>query len=187
MNKLFLSNLLYTTPHVFINNKTYRAKNNHLIIPDCFLYFVALHIKLSTATYSSQLVELFAYENPTVSINTAKSSTTPTTLNTTCVYQFHNLFNQERLFVFSVPSAKDAPMSGKSIAELFANAWWLERELSELHGLYFEGKKDLRNLMLTYGDSSAPFRKSFPSIGVKEVHYDSFTDQISYLPVSIQA
>ena len=186
MNKLFLSNLLYTTPHVFITNKMYRAKNNHLILPDCFLYFVALHIKLSTETSSSQLVELFAYENPTTT-NVGRAISTPKTLNTTCVYQFHNLFTQERLFVFSVPSTHSTPMSGKSIAELFANAWWLERELSELHGLYFEGKKDLRNLMLTYGDSSAPFRKSFPSIGVKEVHYDSFTDQISYLPVSIQA
>jgi hypothetical protein len=32
--------------------------------------------------------------------------------------------------------------------------------------------------MLQYGDTSAPFRKSYPSIGLKEVFYDSVNDQI---------
>ena len=55
-----------------------------------------------------------------------------------------------------------------------------------MHGLCFEGKKDLRNLMLQYGDSSAPFRKSYPSVGLKEVFYDSVTDSLSITPISIQ-
>jgi NADH-quinone oxidoreductase subunit C len=73
-----------------------------------------------------------------------------------------------------------------SITELFLNANWLEREVAELHGIFFSNKKDLRNLMLPYGDTSAPMRKSFPSIGVKEVFYDSLTDLLIQNPVSIQ-
>jgi len=55
-----------------------------------------------------------------------------------------------------------------------------------MHAVCFEGKKDLRNLMLQYGDTSAPFRKSYPSIGLKETFYDSVTDTLAIAPVSIQ-
>jgi hypothetical protein len=40
--------------------------------------------------------------------------------------------------------------------------------------------------MLQYGDSSAPFRKSYPSIGLREVYYDSVNDSLLHSPVSIQ-
>ena len=73
-----------------------------------------------------------------------------------------------------------------SISELFLNSNWLERELSELHGLFFIGKKDIRNLMLQYGDNSAPFQKAFPSIGTKEIFYDINNDFLIQLPISIQ-
>lgn len=55
-----------------------------------------------------------------------------------------------------------------------------------MHGICFGDKKDLRNLMLQYGDASAPFRKSYPSIGSKEIFYDSVTDSLAQVPVSIQ-
>lgn len=73
-----------------------------------------------------------------------------------------------------------------SITELFLNANWLEREASELHGIFFSGKKDVRNLMLPYGDTSAPMKKSFPSVGLREIFYDSITDTLIQNPVSIQ-
>jgi NADH:ubiquinone oxidoreductase subunit C len=55
-----------------------------------------------------------------------------------------------------------------------------------MHGIVFNGQKDLRNLMLQYGDTSTPFQKSFPSIGVKEVFYDANSDLIVQLPISLQ-
>ena len=55
-----------------------------------------------------------------------------------------------------------------------------------MHGICFEGKKDLRNLMLQYGDTSAPFRKSYPSVGLSELMYDSVLDTLIQIPVSIQ-
>jgi len=55
-----------------------------------------------------------------------------------------------------------------------------------MHGGTFIGKKDIRNLMLQYGDSSAPLQKSFPSIGLREMFYDPIKDVVVQNPVSIQ-
>jgi NADH:ubiquinone oxidoreductase subunit C len=73
-----------------------------------------------------------------------------------------------------------------SITELFFAANWLEREVSELNGIFFTGKKDIRNLMLQYGDSSSPFQKSFPTIGLKEMYYNPIKDTIVQNPVTLQ-
>ena len=73
-----------------------------------------------------------------------------------------------------------------SITELYSSANWLEREAAELSGITFNGKKDLRNLMLQYGDSTAPFQKPFPSIGLKEMYYTPIKDTIIQNPVSLQ-
>ena len=69
---------------------------------------------------------------------------------------------------------------------MFPAGNWLERENSELHGINFLGKKDLRNLMLQYGDSSTPFNKSFPSIGISELVYNPINDTINQVPISVQ-
>jgi NADH:ubiquinone oxidoreductase subunit C len=55
-----------------------------------------------------------------------------------------------------------------------------------MHGVSFNGKKDIRNLMLQYGDSSSPLKKSFPSIGLREMFYDPVKDIVIQNPVSIQ-
>lgn len=128
-------------------------------------------------------MEIFAYENRTttsIEQEFAKCS------NAALVYQFHNLFSQERLFIFSPSLNTTTTPTPKSVTELFASAAWLEREVGEMYGITFGGKKDLRNLMLQYGDSSAPFRKSYPSIGTKEVTYDPVTDNLVQTPVSTQ-
>jgi len=55
-----------------------------------------------------------------------------------------------------------------------------------LFNFIFEGRKDTRNLMLQYGDSSAPFQKFFPSIGLKELSYDFLRDLVSQQSVAAQ-
>jgi len=163
-------------------NKTFRTKGLSILVTDKLLYFVAIHLKLSGQSNNSQLVEIFAYENPTIpTVNSDIKSFGPI-----IVYQFHNLFSQDRLFLYTTSLNKSKTHSPKSLGELFACSEWLEREVGEMHGICFEGKKDLRNLMLQYGDASAPFRKSYPSVGVKEIFYDSVTDTLVQIPVSLQ-
>lgn len=40
--------------------------------------------------------------------------------------------------------------------------------------------------MLQYGDSSSPFQKSFPTVGLKEMFYSSVKDVIVQSPVTLQ-
>jgi NADH:ubiquinone oxidoreductase subunit C len=109
------------------------------------------------------------------------------------VYNFHLLYSQDRVFIFvnnDLLLTKSKILSSNpfidSIAEIFPAANWLEREAAELHGVTFTGKKDLRNLMLQYGDTSAPFQKSFPTIGLNELYYDPIKDTLVQNPVSVQ-
>jgi NADH:ubiquinone oxidoreductase subunit C len=131
---------------------------------------------------------MFAYELPVSGSLQGESQQPAHSLsNTTVVYNFHNIRNHDRFFIFSpAPSSPFLAFPLHSVSELYPNSNWLEREVSELHGIVFNGKKDLRNLMLQYGDTSTPFQKAYPSVGLKEVFYDSNTDLIVQLPVSLQ-
>ena len=183
MTKLFFTKILQGIPHTFLTNRSFRTKNISVLLPETLLYYVALHLKLASTSKSSQLVDLFAYEN---AVSSANETHLPASSNPVLVYQFHNLFSQDRVFIFTTSLLSGESSSPRSVAELFATAAWLEREVSEMHSIAFGGKKDLRNLLLQYGDASAPFQKSHPSIGVKEVFYDSVTDNIIQVPVSTQ-
>lgn len=189
--KIFFKYIYFNIPHLYLTQNVHNIKNISIILPKNILYFSTIHMRFSTIFYSNQLVDIFSYELPNIRvdsiINTDKSNHSLYTTNSIIVYNFHNLTSQERFFIFCVEtSSKFYNFNLNSIADLFSNANWLEREVSELSGVVFINKKDLRNLMLQYGDSSTPFRKSTPSIGVKEVFYDSINDTIVSLPLVVQ-
>lgn len=176
--------MLLNIPYLTIKNKLFRSKNTTLLVLDSTLYYIALHLKLSSSERATQLTEIFAYELTSSNLKNIELNTAPTSI---IVYQFHNLFSQKRLNLFVTASRRSLTTTPSSLGDLFFSATWLEREVGEMYGICFKGKKDLRNLMLQYGDSSAPFRKSYPSIGLKETLYDSVTDTLVQVPVSIQA
>jgi len=193
--KLFFKYILFHTNQIFLRYINKGDKNLNIYINENNLYFLTLHLKLSSLFYSTQLCEIFSYEIPTTNnIKNTKNENKTAILNSSMlVYNFHSIIFQQRFFIFvNLTSKKNINKNStswnslNSITELFLNANWLEREVSELHGIFFSGKKDLRNLMLTYGDTSAPMRKSFPSIGIKEVFYDSNSDLLIQNTVSIQ-
>ena len=177
MNKLLVSYFLKNIPHLFIKNSNVGSGNILIVLPDYLLYYLSLHLKLSTQTKDCQLIEIFGYEQ-NISGNNFNS--------TLAVYQFHNLFSQERIFILTTPIFENKSWAIQSIAELYSTAWWLERELSEMHGICFVAKKDLRNLMLQYGDSTTPLRKLYPSIGHQELAFDPINDNVVQIPVSVQ-
>ena len=192
--KLFFKYILFHTNQVFLKYLHRNDKNLNIYITENNLYYLSLHIKLSSLFYSTQLCDMFAYELPiNNNINNTKKNKISLVSNSLLVYNFHSILFQQRFFIFVITNNKQninknsiSWNSLNSITELFLNANWLEREIAELHGIFFSGKKDLRNLMLPYGDNSAPMRKSFPSIGVKEIFYDSVSDLLIQNPVSIQ-
>lgn len=194
--KLFFKYILFHTNQIFLKYLHRNDKNLNIYLTENNFYYLTLHIKLSSLFYSTQLCEIFSYELPFTN-NTLNNrpllNKIPLINNSLIVYNFHSISAQQRFFLFITSNSKQnfkknsiSWNSLNSITELFLNANWLEREVAELHGIFFSNKKDLRNLMLSYGDTSAPMRKSFPSIGIKEIFYDSTTDLLIQNPISLQ-
>lgn len=192
--KLFFKYILLHTNQIFLKNLFKNDKNLNIYITENNFYYLAMHLKLSSLFYSTQLIDIFAYESPYNINNTKTLDTKISTINNNLVvYNFHSIQNQQRFFIFVLSNVKKNInknsinwLSLNSVTELFLNANWLEREVAELNGVFFSGKKDLRNLMLQYGDTSAPMKKSFPSIGLREIFYDSVSDLLIQNPVTIQ-
>nr|APW82396.1 Nad9 [Urostyla grandis] len=149
----------------------------NLILPHHFLFLLSLHLKLATPFSNIKLTDLFGYETPLEQTNNTSSVifsfTTPKPLFTLNVITLNN-----PLFPIK--------MNMPSISSLFLTANWLERELMEMHGFHLHNKEDSRNLMLPYGDASSPLQKIIPSIGLREIFFDSVNDVITSRPTSIQ-
>jgi len=62
--------------------------------------------------------------------------------------------------------------SVSSCANIYKSACWLEREVWDMSGLFFEKHPDLRRILTDYGFEGFPLRKDFPLSGYKEVRYD---------------
>lgn len=68
-----------------------------------------------------------------------------------------------------------------SVDKLYKSANWVERELSEMFGVNYCNKKDIRKLLLDYSKVENPLLKDFPTEGFSEVFYDFFEDQVIFV------
>lgn len=192
---LLFKYILNDKKQIFLLNKEINAKTVSILLNSNNLYYVSLHLKLSSFFYSNQLIDIFTYENPSAMNNLNYDKKILQKSNDSIVsYNFNVLKKNTRIFLFitnqtKINFFKNTKNNGsmlQSITELFLNANWLEREAAELSGTFFYGKKDIRNLMLQYGDTSAPFKKSYPSVGLREIFYDSVSDLLIQQQTSIQ-
>jgi NADH:ubiquinone oxidoreductase subunit C len=138
-----------------------------------------LHLKLSSFASNLQLVDQFSYQITPI-VSKAK-----TYYDYVSVFHFFNIFSAQRFFIFYLNDLQNNA-SAVSITELYFGANWLERENTELFNYFILNKKDKRNLMLCYGDSSAPFKKSSPVIGFSELSYTTLYDSLVFNKISIQ-
>jgi NADH/F420H2 dehydrogenase subunit C len=72
-----------------------------------------------------------------------------------------------------------------SITSLFKSANWLEREVWDLYGVFFDAHPDLRRILTDYGFSGHPLRKDFPLTGFVEVYYNDSKKRLRYEPVEL--
>ena len=180
--------------YTFLKNKSIRRVQNNLLLRGRALSYVATHTRASTTYHACQLVDMLAYELPNQvarSLRNVVGSLTNIYNQTLVVYNFHSIMFQFRLFIFAqnfkhtlLNAASVVYEVIDSISDLFQSANWLERELSELHGVLFNNKKDTRNLMLQYGDSTTPMCKSQPSVGLIEMVYLLVLDTLAQLRLS---
>jgi NADH:ubiquinone oxidoreductase subunit C len=68
---------------------------------------------------------------------------------------------------------------------IFNNSGWLEREIWDLLGIFFEGNPDLRRILTDYGFDGFPLRKDFPLNGFIELRYDDSLKRIVYEAIEI--
>lgn len=73
-----------------------------------------------------------------------------------------------------------------SIDSFFFNFWWLEREASEMSGIFFINKFDKRNLLLEYLNYFKPMDRMFPAYGVYEVFFSLIYNFLLQKEVSVQ-
>jgi len=66
-----------------------------------------------------------------------------------------------------------------SIDKIFLNANWLERETSEMYGILYYFKYDMRKLLLDYSKLENPMLKDFSSEGIQDVFYNFFENQVT--------
>ncbi len=67
-----------------------------------------------------------------------------------------------------------------SISSVYKAANWLEREVYDLFGIFFQNHLDLRRILTDYGFQGFPLRKDFPLTGYFEVRYNEDKKYVKY-------
>jgi len=70
-----------------------------------------------------------------------------------------------------------------SLSHLFSSAHWLEREIWDLFGIFFNHNEDLRRILTDYGFTGHALRKTFPCMGYTQVRYEESLKRIVIEPV----
>jgi len=98
------------------------------------------------------------------------------------VYHMLSMAHNHRIRV-KITTDEQEPV--RSIAEIFPNADWYEREAFDMYGIIFDQHPDLRRILTDYGFEGYPLRKDFPLSGYVEVRYDEERKAVVYEPVSL--
>jgi len=72
-----------------------------------------------------------------------------------------------------------------SCTNIFKVGCWMEREIWDMAGIFFESHPDLRRILTDYGFEGYPLRKDFPLSGYKEVRYDDSQKRVISEPIEM--
>jgi len=94
---------LQNNKQIFLLNNEIKKKNVSILINTNKLYYLTLHLKLSSFFYSNQLIDIFSYES-IVSNNTQSFEKLSLKKNneSIVVYNFNVLKNNTRVFLFTL-------------------------------------------------------------------------------------
>lgn len=114
-------------------------------------------------------------------------------LNYTKINNEIPIFTKNRFFVFYIYylytvksritvilNSDSGDLGINSIDLIYKNANWLERETSEMYGIFYKNKKDSRKLLLDYTKDENPMLKDFPCEGTGDIFYNFFDDQVLF-------
>nr|YP_001876533.1 NADH dehydrogenase subunit 9 [Cavenderia fasciculata]ABX45207.1 NADH dehydrogenase subunit 9 [Cavenderia fasciculata] len=98
------------------------------------------------------------------------------------LYVLHSIYNNHRLNIVTYLNNNEII---KTSSLNYSSAVWLEREIWDMYGIYFESHPDLRRILTDYGFSWYPLRKDFPLTGYLEVYYDINDKKIIYKSIEL--
>jgi len=148
--------LYFPVQAVFQLPTTYKQDSYWVVVERDMLLPLVEFLKTSQLFKCTQLLDIFALDFPR---HEKRYQVNFTLLSPT--------FN--RRFIISVRMVE--PML-PSVSRLFVDANWLEREVWDMHGIYFVEHTDLRRLLTDYGFEGFPLLKDYPLSGYAELRYD---------------
>lgn len=170
-------------PIVFFTAKANSTNHYNCYIPPKYVRSVSTLLSSEVTLNYNYLVDISAVDlektNQTWLIKTFKKISNKILMFSTYYFYWAKI----RLTFFSFVKSQKHKINLNSIENLFFNANWLEREVSEMFGVYFFNKVDNRNLLLEYSCSWSPMLKDFPCEGYFESYYNFFDGNIEQVQV----
>lgn len=104
-------------------------------------------------------------------------------------YRFEILYNLASLqYNFKINlkiRIKEIQITLPTITNIYLNAYWYEREIWDLFGVYFQNNPDLRPILSDYGFEGYPLRKDFPLSGYIELNYNTIKQTCVYTSIEL--
>jgi len=98
------------------------------------------------------------------------------------IYSFLSLLNNMRVFIkVHITALTYLP----SLSNILSSSNWLEREVWDMYGIFFNGHFDLRRILTDYGFLGFPLRKEFPLTGFFELRYDDSLKRVVMEPLEV--
>lgn len=130
--------------------------------------FVSSFLKNHTNLQFKQLMDITAVDYPN-KVNRFE-----------LMYNFLSMSKNDRVILKSY-----VKNSVTSLSSLYNSSIWLEREIWDLFGIFFNQHPDLRRILTDYGFDGFPLRKDFPLTGYVEVRYDDEKKRVLQEPLEV--
>lgn len=180
LSLLNLFNFIFKYSVFYVNFLTKLTNFNiNLIVLNSWLNMYIIFLKYNSLFYKSMLIDINIFDyNKYITLNNNKK------INLNCIIYIFLIFNLNiKISIFSFISEIQKI---NSISNIFQNALWVERELSEMFGINFLNKLDTRNLLLDYSYIGYPLLKIFPITGNIEIYFNFLKNWISYTKIILK-
>ena len=170
-------------PIIFFTSKANSTNHYNYYTPVSYLYPLTVYITHELTLTNNFLVDLSAVDLEKTTQNWIFKKFTKI-FNKLLFFITYFCYNSKiRITWFSLIKKQSNKCKIFSLETLIFNANWLEREVSEMFGIYFYNKLDSRNLLLEYSSFYTPLKKNFPCEGYFEIYYNFFNQNITQLDI----
>nr|AHA41644.1 NADH dehydrogenase subunit 9 [Acavomonas peruviana]AHA41675.1 NADH dehydrogenase subunit 9 [Acavomonas peruviana] len=167
----FVKNIFYILPSVIKKIYYYRNSFIYLLSSSYYIPFFVLFRYHSNYRYV-QLLDMF-------SVDYYKNSSG---YRYGLFYVLQSVTYNSKIFVKLFYNFKSPVIS---MTFVYESANWLEREVWDMMGLYFQNHPDMRRILTDYGFKGFPLRKDFPLVGYTHLVYDYSNKRCIYKNLSL--